>query len=310
MKRLLKILVFSILVLIVVLPFINDKERVRLDEANRKKTGSTFLETPDGFVHYQLGGSPNGEVVVFIHGFSMPLFIFEPLAKLLEKEGYRTLRIDLFGRGLSDRPNAKYDPDLFKRQILNTLNGLKIQGPVNLVGTSMGGIVVSRFALDEPQRVKRLVLIAPAGFPMELPLIGKITRLPWIGEYLMKTFGDRTLLKGTKTSFYNMEKFPDFDRQFSEQMEIKGFKKAILSSLRNMKLESFLDEYKLLGELKMPKLLIWGREDKVVPFSNSQLALDVLPNTVFFPLDALGHVPHYEAPEVVAKGLLAFLKKN
>ncbi|BDA77991.1 alpha/beta hydrolase [Leptospira kobayashii] len=310
MKRFLKILLYSVLVLIVVLPFVNDKERIQLDDAYRKQTGSTFLETPDGFVHYQLGGNPDGEVVVFIHGFSMPLFIFEPLAKLLEKEGYRTLRIDLFGRGLSDRPDTTYDPDLFKRQILNTLDGLKIQSPVNLVGTSMGGIVVTRFALDEPKRVKRLVLIAPAGFPMDLPLIGKITRLPWVGEYLMKTLGDRTLLKGTKTSFYNMGKFPDFDRQFSEQMEIKGFKRAILSSLRNMKLESFLDEYKLLGGLKLPKLLIWGREDKVVPFSNSGLALEVLPDTVFFPLDALGHIPHYEAPEVVAKGLLAFLKKN
>lgn len=281
-----------------------------MDEAYRKKTGSTFLETPDGFVHYQLGGNPSGEVIVFIHGFSTPLFIFEPLAKLLEKEGYRTLRLDLFGRGLSDRPNTTYNPDLFKRQILNTLDGLKIRAPINLVGTSMGGIVVSRFVLDEPERVKRLVLIAPAGFPMNLPLVGKIARLPWIGEYLMKTLGDRTLLKGTKTGFYNMEKFPDFNRQFSEQMEFKGFKRAILSSLRNMKLESFLEEYRLLGGMKIPKLLIWGREDRVVPFSNSRLALEVLPDTVFFPLDALGHVPHYEAPEVVAKGLLAFLKKN
>jgi len=308
MKRFLKIFFFSVLILIIVLPFINDKERIDLDETYRKKSGSTFLKTEDGIVHYQLGGDPNGEVVVFVHGFSMPLFIFKPLAKLLEKEGYRTLRIDLFGRGLSDRPNTTYDPDLFKRQILNTLDGLNIQSPVNLVGTSMGGIVVTKFALTEPKRVKRLILIAPAGFPMDLPLIGKITRLPLIGEYLMKTLGDRTLLKGTKTSFYNMEKFPDFDAQFSEQMEIKGFKRAILSSLRNMKLESYLNEYKQLGVIGIPKLLIWGREDRVVPFSNSRLALEVLPDTVFFPLDQLGHVPHYEAPEIVAKGILQFLK--
>src|SRR5690606_27450134 len=143
----------------------------------------------DGYVHYKITGPQTGPVVVLVHGFSMPLFIYEPLALRLEEKGYRVLRIDLFGRGLSDRPDADYSPGLFTRQLRDVLGHLEISTPVRLVGTSMGGIVVSHFTLSHPEKVQQLVLIAPAGFPMEIPTIAKVTRLPGLGDYLMKTVG-------------------------------------------------------------------------------------------------------------------------
>lgn len=309
MKRILISILSVLVVILIALPFLGDGESIHLDSEIRSKSTGSFLETPDGFVHYELEGPENGQPVVLVQGFSNPIFIYEPLSKRLQKEGYRVLRFDLFGRGLSDRPDTTYNPDLFDRQLSNLLNSLNIQKQIYLVGTSMGGVIVTNFTLKHPERVKKLVLIAPAGFPMEIPLIGKITRLPWIGEYLTKSFGDRILLKGAKKNFFQPERFPNLEKEYGEQMRYKGFKYSILSSLRNMRLESFQEEYESLGKNPIPKLLIWGKQDKVVPFYLNEITLKSLPGTEFLPLDNEGHVPHYESPDRVAPKLLDFLKK-
>ncbi|MBM9579315.1 alpha/beta hydrolase [Leptospira sp. 201903070] len=309
MKRILLSILSFLLVFLIALPFVANEEKQIIDSGVRSQSRGTFIETPDGFVHYVFQGPENGEIVVLVPGFSNPLFIFEPLSKILQKEGYRVLTMDLFGRGLSDRPDADYNPELFERELLYLFHSLNIQKPVNLIGTSMGGIIVAQFTLKHPEKVKKLALIAPAGFPMPIPFVGKLTRLPWIGDYFTKAFGDRALLKGSKTNFFAPEKFPEFNSIYKEQMKYIGFKKAILSSLRNMPLESFQNQYEKLSENPIPKLLIWGKDDKVIPFQNSEMAVKIFRGIEFLPLEKAGHVPHFESPERILPKLLEFLKK-
>ncbi|PJZ60335.1 hypothetical protein CH376_18885 [Leptospira adleri] len=59
----------------------------------------------------------------------------------------------------------------------------------------------------------------------------------------------------------------------------------------------------------IPKLLIWGKDDKVVPFKNSEVALKTFKGIAFFPLENEGHIPHFESPERITPILLEFLKK-
>ncbi|AYV55552.1 alpha/beta hydrolase [Leptospira kmetyi] len=309
MKRIVISILSLLVVILVALPFLGDGESEQLNAEIRAKSPGSFLETPDGFVHYEWEGPENGQPVVLVQGFSNPIFIYEPLSKRLQEEGYRVLRFDLFGRGLSDRPDTTYNPDLFDRQLSNLLNSLNIQKKIYLIGTSMGGVIVTNFTLKHPERVQKLVLIAPAGFPMDIPWIGRMTRLPLIGEYLTKSFGDRILLKGVQKNFFKPERFPNLEKEYGEQMRYIGFKRSILSSLRNMRLESFQEEYEQLGKNPIPKLLIWGKQDRVVPFYLNEIALKTLPGIEFLPLDNEGHVPHYESTERMTPKLLEFLKK-
>ncbi|EQA54578.1 alpha/beta fold hydrolase [Leptospira kmetyi] len=309
MKRIVISILSLLVVILVALPFLGDGESEQLNAEIRAKSPGSFLETPDGFVHYEWEGPENGQPVVLVQGFSNPIFIYEPLSKRLQEEGYRVLRFDLFGRGLSDRPDTTYNPDLFDRQLSNLLNSLNIQKKIYLIGTSMGGVIVTNFTLKHPERVQKLVLIAPAGFPMDIPWIGRLTRLPLIGEYLTKSFGDRILLKGAQKNFFKPERFPNLEKEYGEQMRYIGFKRSILSSLRNMRLESFQEEYEQLGKNPIPKLLIWGKQDRVVPFYLNEIALKTLPGIEFLPLDNEGHVPHYESTERMTPKLLEFLKK-
>jgi len=296
-----------ILLVLIFAPFLLDRETKALNENSRATLGGSFVKLSDGYVHYEWKGPASGKVVVFVHGFTMPYFIFDSVAGDLNRAGFRTLQFDLYGRGFSDRPETIYNPDLFDREMTELFGALEIKKPVFLVGTSMGGIVTTTFALRHREKVAKLILIAPAGFPIEIPVSGRIGRLPLVGDYIMKTLGDTLLLRGTLTSFYGKPP-EDFLSRFEQAASYRGFKRAILSSLRNMPLESSGSLYENLGKSNIPLLLIWGQDDRVVSFSLSDLARKLLPRARFAPLEHIGHVPHYEAPDRVAPLILNFIK--
>ena len=60
----------------------------------------------------------------FVHGFSVPYYLWDPVVTALTGAGFQTLRYDLFGRGFSDRPNVSYNADLYDHQLTDLLNGL------------------------------------------------------------------------------------------------------------------------------------------------------------------------------------------
>ena len=116
-----------------------------LDDAARQQAHGQFIELSDGVVHYQLAGPPQGRTVVLVHGLITPSFIWDYNVPALTEAGFRVLRYDHYGRGFSDRPEVRYDRDLFDRQLLELLQRLNIEQPVDLVGLSMGGAVAVTF---------------------------------------------------------------------------------------------------------------------------------------------------------------------
>ena len=158
-------LVIVIILALVVPYFAFDRESTTLTETVRKRLPGQFVSLSDGYTHYQWDGPASGPVVVLVHGFSTPLFNWDRTAPALTDAGFRVLRYDLFGRGLSDRPKTDYNENLFDRQLSEIIQALKIEGPIRLVGLSMGGAIVTIFSARHPALVEKLVLIAPAGFP-------------------------------------------------------------------------------------------------------------------------------------------------
>ena len=92
-------------------------------------------------------------------------------------------------------------------------------------------------------------------------------------------------------------------------MQYKGFQRAILSTIRNGMLESFIHVYEALGKMDKPVLLFWGRNDNTVPFEHSQVLRAAVPHLQFHVIADCGHIPHYEKPDVVNPILLEFLRQ-
>ncbi|MEW6241998.1 MAG: alpha/beta hydrolase, partial [Chloroflexota bacterium] len=275
----------------------------------RKRVGGVFVQLPSGLTHYELGGPAKGKPVVLIHGFSVPYFIWDPTFDFLVKSGFRVLRYDLFGRGFSDRPRVRYNLDLFCKQLIELLDTLGLTQPVTLFGLSMGGPIAAAAAERYPERVERLVLIDPAGVqPIGISPLLKLTLLPGLGELALGLFGSASMVKGIASDFFGPELVEQFQARYRVQMQYSGFMRAILSTMRNGMLGSFLDVYRRVGKLDKPTLLLWGREDKTVPFAHSADLLSAIPHAELHVFEHCGHIPHYEKAEEVNPLLLKFLK--
>ena len=119
-----------------------------LTPALRREVGGSYIALADGITHYQIAGPDDAPLVVMLHGFSVPNFIWDPTFDALAQAGYRVLRYDFFGRGYSDRPHLDYDLDLFTRQLVDLLDALEIETCRAVFGLSMGGVVAADFAVQ------------------------------------------------------------------------------------------------------------------------------------------------------------------
>lgn len=289
------------------MPFPFFDETKELNETTRKTLGGSFIALTDGVTHYQLSGPENGIPVVLVHGFSVPSFIFDPTFEFLAQTGFRVLRYDLIGRGFSDKPNLRYDIDLFVKQLKDLLDALNMQ-KVDLVGLSMGGPVTAAFIEKYPRYVRNHVLIDPSGTRrVELPPLLKVVRVPILGELLIGLFGSGSMLKGVASDIFDPDLVEVFQEKYKVQMQYHGFKRAILSTLRSGMLDTFMPTYTRVGGLKKPTLLFWGENDTTTLFEDHALILQALPHAEFHAIPNCGHIPHYEKPAVVNPLLLEFL---
>lgn len=296
-------------VVVLFLPFVwPDREVLDLDDAARSLALGSFVRLREGVVHYQWGGPVSGQVVVLVHGFSTPLFVWEPTFKRLVASGFRVLRLDLFGRGYSDRPDTTYDLSLYRRQILGLLEALEVKGPVSLVGLSMGGAVVSDIASRYPEKIRSLALIAPAGVPTQNNRLMGVAKWPFVGEWLMRILSVNVVVRGASRSYSTRTPSEAFYRGLREQMVYRGYRRALLSSLRHVPLQSMKETYTKMQTQRYPILVVWGQQDRIIPIQSGQSHLKRwLPRAEFVEIPRAGHLPHREAPHLVEPLLVGFL---
>src|SRR6185436_8274717 len=103
-----------------------------------------------GYTYYEFENRNADTLVVMVHGFSVPSYIWDSTYRAAIKRGYGALRYDTYGRGNSDNPDVVYDVTFFSNQLKELLDSLKITKPLNLVGLSDGGRTISVFASRYP----------------------------------------------------------------------------------------------------------------------------------------------------------------
>ena len=286
----------------------HDLETLDIDDELRKSAPGQFVKTSLGYTHYQWAGPEDGRVMVLVHGFSVPYYLWTGTFEALGNAGFHVLRYDLFGRGLSDRPGVKYDGELFDKQLVELFDALKISGRVDLVGASMGGPIVATFACRHPERVRTASFFDP-GYSHGQKIPWKL-RMPLVGEYVMAVDIAPGLPESQTRDFDHPERYPEWADRFRPQMRFKGFRAAILSTLRNYLAEDWSKPFACLGSGSAPVLLVWGRDDRDVPFDTNRDVRAAIPRAQFVAVDDAGHVPWLEHPEIVNPALIGFLRAH
>ena len=131
----------------------------------------------------------HNDLVVCVHGLTTPSFVFESLAEYYVKTGKCVLVFDNYGRGYSDRPKGKQDKEFFINQLDELLDKLDLnKEKFELVGYSMGGSIASAYAARNPDRLKKLTLLASAGMMHNLGFLAKAAKFPIFGRFLFLLF--------------------------------------------------------------------------------------------------------------------------
>lgn len=283
-------------------------EKRTLDDAARRTAPGRFVRLTDGVTHYELAGPDSGATVILVHGFSVPLYIWDSTAAALSSNGYRVLRYDEFGRGWSDRPYGTYNADMYDRQVSELLDSLHIAGKVHIAGVSMGGWVTGTFAGRHPDRVRSLILVDPVAGKSGGPPTG--FRIPAVGPLAWQAFVVPTMADGQMSDFVHPDRFPDWTNRYREQMQFRGFGRALLSTLSARTGVSMDSVYHTVATTNVPVLLIWGEKDNTVPFASNASVRAAIPNAEFHPIDDAGHLPILERAALTDSIILAWLNKQ
>lgn len=260
-----------------------------------------FVSLADGMTHYEIGGPDSARTVVLVHGFSVPSWVWDPTVDALTEAGFRTIVYDLYGRGYSDRPDVAYDRELFERQLSGVIDSLAGGGPVDLIGLSMGGAVSVHFTADHPERVRKLVLMAPLNRPITPTLPRPL------GGWLMAVRYVPRLPTGRMDRVVDGDRYPDWPKRYIEQARIEGFRHAIISSMYEFLPADHREAYRRLGASEVPVLVVWGDEDEVIPFDQHTAVVDAL-GARLLTLPGAGHAPHIDQPDIVHPVVIDFLE--
>jgi pimeloyl-ACP methyl ester carboxylesterase len=250
------------------------------------------------------GDGRDRPAIILLHGFGASLHTWEPWAAALS-DRFRVIRYDLPGFGLSP-PRAGGDYSLAADvSLLGALMDALGLARATLVGSSMGGKVAWHFAARFPDRVEKLVLISPDGFAQpghrygDAPRVGRALAL-------MTVFLPKPLLKANLAPAYaDPTRLTDaIVTRYHDMMLAPGARAAMIERLRQAVLE---DPATLLPKVTMPVLLMWGEQDRLIPVSNAEDYLRLLPDARLVRFPSLGHLPHEEAPGESLPAVEAFL---
>jgi pimeloyl-ACP methyl ester carboxylesterase len=295
----------AIAVTLAAIPLARNLEQGPLDATARRQAPGQFVTLSHGIVHVRSAGPEQGRPVLLVHGFSVPSYVFDQTSADLAAAGFRVIRFDMYGRGWSDRPDVDYDRELFANQLLELMDTLKIPR-ADLLGLSMGGAIVGRFAAEHPERVRSMVLVAPLTHARDIGAMA----WPGAGEWLMRSWYLPTLAASQLADFPHPERVPGWAARFQPQMRYDGFGRAILSTMRNVVTQSSLPDFGKVGKSGLPVLLVWGDADRTVPYAAHTEVQRAIPQAQLVSLPGLGHLTVVEDPAATDPRIAAFLAQH
>ena len=264
-------------------------------------------------IYAQEAWRPDLQKAILIHGWSSSSYAMSPLTALLSQR-FSSVAVDLPGYGRSPPMDSRASIPVYAEMLVELIEQIS-EGPVVLVGHSMGGMISLTIALNHPEVVERMVLICPTisgrlsrtinffvspinfieRFSIGRSLVSAIERT-YVGvtDRLMRpvSFADRSGIA---------EK--DYDRLRSDARRTgEGRVRAqCFSAMRENDLSG------ALNRIETPALVIWGAEDNTVPLRDAGLVADEWPDADLRIIPKAGHWPHFETPDTASRLISAYL---
>ena len=253
---------------------------------------------------YLEAGPADAAPVLLLHGFGTSREAMMSLMPWLS-ETHRCLAPDLPGFGRHPyHAGSVHDADFYVRQIVGFADALGLR-QFDVVGTSMGGALATHLAVQHPERVRRLVLLAPAG-----------VRPPVLNEFMQQVEqGANPLDIASEADFervlgYVFEVRPPVPWQFRRFMTAEAVRRRpetlqIVEAIRPFLLDGVREE---LSRVQAPTLVVWGDRDRVTDRSMMPVFTAGIPRATGALIRGAGHVVFSDAPEETRRTMVPFLQ--
>lgn len=262
-------------------------------------------------LHCEVYGT--GDPILAVHGLGASVYSWRKLKGRLPD--HKLILIDLKGHGVSPKPHDKnYSiPD----QVELVLQFIREQDLKNLtlMGNSYGGavslLVSIRLCQEDPGRLIKLILIDSGGYNQDLPWHLKLLRTPVLG-WLAIHLGPPSLNALTVLLYAYFKKSLITWKQvraYAKPIGSEGGRHALLQVAKQAVPDNFEELTAQYPTICVPTLIVWGRDDKVIPLAIGEMLDQAIPDSRLVILDEAGHVPQEEKPEETLAAVLKFLKE-
>ena len=273
-------------------------------KTNRVLPRGNTADLSDGMqVHYHDLGAANAQTILFLQGSgpgASGWSNFQYNVDAFTEAGYRVLVPDLPGFGFSSKPtDVDYHLGYFCRYMFELLDHLDVD-QCAIVGNSLGGAIALGMALDRPERITALILMAPGGLEerkayFAMPAMSLMTRVFSGGvnrDSLAEFVRSGLVFDGRKVS----EQLMDQRWEVYQQQNDRVMKTMVVPNMSER-----------LGELRCPVLVFWGANEKMMPDTGFRTLADGIRDVRLVMVSRCGHWVMLEHPRLFNRTSLDFL---
>jgi len=260
------------------------------------------VKVKDIQINYELSGKAGAVVVMLSHSLSSSLVMWEPQMRALEPH-YQVLRYDTRGHGSTDAPTGPYTFEQLGEDAIGLVDALNID-VVHWVGLSLGGMVGQYLALNQPFRLRSLVLCDTTAI---IPKEGQAVRRERIET--ARTKGMQALLHPTLERWFT----PPFLKQNSQEVTLirnQFLATPVAGYIGCSEAIKGLNYLHRLCEIKIPTLIIVGEDDPGTPVAASKAMHECIPGSKLVVLPVAAHLANVEQADAFNRTVLDFLKEH
>lgn len=251
-------------------------------------------------INYVEAGDPAKPKVILLHGLGGSIANWAMNTPAIA-QNYHVFALDQVGFGKSDKPALKYRVGTYVDFLDKFMSELKIE-KASLVGNSMGGWVAAWTAIKYPNRVEKIVLADAAGIVPANVDINQIYQLNNSTRDEVRANMKRIF---ATPALQNNEALVDQFMTARVTANDGGTINSLIESIGRR--EDLLNDR--LGDVKKPTLIIWGKDDGLVPVADAYTFNKGIVGSELLIFDQTGHVPQFEKAADFNRAVLAFLAK-
>lgn len=255
-------------------------------------------------IRYREFGESNraSKHLLFIHGLGSSSDRWIDIPEAFSRH-YHSVAVDLIGFGRSDSPHLHYTINAFREFVLDFMSSIKIDdGMTSVIGHSLGGYIAAEIAIENPSVVDSLVLIDSSGM-LEGPT-------PLLDEYLEAAISAskekvRKVFEQLVAQSWRVIPIlvDNFINWINRPGAMHAFESAFLNSTNTQ-----IGLHRLKGIQDVPTLIIWGKNDNLIPVEHSKLFEQTINNSLLEIIEDAGHAPYAEKPAIVSEILHEFYR--